>query len=95
MGGRCVAAVGDRLLVASSGAGGVLTSVHRPSAMKQTIGARGMLLGAVGSRVAKTVAVGALCIAVCLDHLLDLEALGEEEEAGEELVNVVGVNRDN
>ena len=52
------------------------------------------LLATLGG-VAEVMAVGTLGGAVCLDHLLNFEALREEEEAGEEVLNVFGVNGDN
>ena len=95
VGGRGWAAGGDRFLVSSFVAGWVLAAVSCPSMMKRAIGARGVFLFAALGGVAETVAVGALGVTVCLDHLLDLEAFLEEEEAGEEVFNVVGVNGDN
>ena len=66
--------------VAALVAGGVLASVSRASMMKCTIGACAVFLGASGSGVAKSVAVGTLGVAVSLRRFLDLELLGEEEE---------------
>ena len=54
-----------------------------------------MYLGAAGGGMAETVTVGALCVAVGLNHPLNLQAFREEEEAGEEFVHVAWVNGDN
>jgi len=95
VGGGRGAAVGDGFGVATFGAGGVLATVGRTSMMKCTVWAGGVLLGASGIGVSKSIAVGALGVAVSLGHFLDFEPLGEEEEGGEEDGNVVGVNGDN
>ena len=85
MRGGGAVAVGDGLRIASSGAGGILTPMHRPSVMKGTIGAQRVFLGAVGSGMAAVVAVGAMCVAVCFDHLLDFENLENRKMQGRSL----------
>jgi len=94
VGGGRWAAVGDGSGVASLGTGGVLASVGQTSMMKRTIQAGGVFLAASGMGVSEPVAVGALGVAVSLARFLDLEPLREEEEAGEEDGNGVGVNGD-
>src|ERR1700761_8442746 len=72
------AASRDGLLVPSLGAGGVLAAVGRTSMMKCAIRAGGVLLGASGRCVSKSITVGALGVAVGLDDLLDLAAFWKE-----------------
>ena len=67
------AAGGDCLEVATLGAVGVLASVGRMSMMKGTEGAGGVFLGASGRGVSKSIAVGALGVAVSLARFLDLK----------------------
>ena len=62
--------------------------------VKRTLGAGRVLLGTAGGGVAETIAVGALCVAVGLDHPLNLLAFRQDEEAGEEFVHVFWVNGD-
>jgi len=63
--------------------------------MKRTIGAGGVFLGASGIGVSKSIAVGALRVAVGLCSLFDFETPREEEEGWGKDGNVVGVNGDN
>ena len=74
VGGRGGAAAGDRFLVPSLGAGGVLAPMGRTSMMKCAIRAGGVLLGASGRCVSKSITVGALGVAVGLDDPFDLAA---------------------
>ena len=69
------AAARDCLGVAALGAGGVLASVSRASMMKRTVGAGWVFQAASGRCVSKSVAVGALGVAVSLRRFLDLELL--------------------
>ena len=69
--------------------------MSRPSIMKRTVGEGQVLLSAAGGGVAEAIAVGALCVAIGLDHPLDLELFRKEEEAGEECFHMVWVNGDN
>jgi len=84
VGGGGGAAVRDGPGVASFWAGEVLASVSPTSMMKRTVGAGGVLLGASGMGVSKSVALGALGVAVSLRRFHNLEPLREEEEGGEE-----------
>ena len=72
--GGGAAAAREGLGVPALGAGGVLASVSRASMMKHTVGACGMLPDASGRGVSKSVADGALGLAVSLCRFLDLEA---------------------
>ena len=60
-------ASGDRFLVSSPGACGVLASVRRTSMMKWTNEARGVFLGTSGTCESVSVPVGKLRIAVGLN----------------------------
>ena len=75
VGGGGRAAAGDRSLVPSPGAGGVLAAMGRTSMMKCAIWARGVFLGASGRCVSVSVTVGALGVSIGLDDLFDLAAL--------------------
>ena len=75
VGGGGWAAAGDGLGVATLGAGDVLASVSRASMIKQTVGAGGLLLGASGTGVSESIAVGALGVAISFRRFLDLEPL--------------------
>jgi len=55
------------------GAGGVFASLSRASMMKGTVGAGEVFLGALWRGESKSVAVGALGIAVSLPRFLDLK----------------------
>jgi len=73
VGGGGGAAAEDGLGVAALGVCGVLASVSWACIMKRTVGAGGVLLGAWGSSVSESIAVGALGVAVSLRRFLDLE----------------------
>ena len=68
------AAAGDALKVPALGAGMVLAPMCRASMMKGIVGADGVFLGASGIGVSKSIAIGALGVAVSLRRFCDLEA---------------------
>ena len=63
--------------------------------VKRTKVARGVGRFAALGGMAQAVAVVALGVPVGVKGFLNLEPLREEEEGGEQFLNVVGVNRDN
>jgi len=75
VGGGGGAEAGDGLGVAAFGAGGGLASMSRASMMKGTVGAGGVLLGALGRGVSESIAVGALGVAVSLRRFRNFEWL--------------------
>ena len=75
VGGGVGAAAGDGFGVAAFGACGVLASVGRVTMMKSTVGAGGVLLGALGMGASELIGIEALPVAVNLRRILDLEPL--------------------
>ena len=94
MGGRGRTTELDWLIVATPGAGWILTSVSHASMVKPTDGARRVGIGASLSNVSISPSVSTLGIAACREGKLDLAFLGEYDDASSPGRNVLGVDGD-